>query len=54
MAYNNGWDIEDKNMTQCTKKEIDFGIFILHRLSERWNRSVPETYRILQGGENAK
>jgi hypothetical protein len=34
-------------MTQCTKKEIDFGIFILHRLSEKWDKSVPEIYRIL-------
>jgi hypothetical protein len=29
------------------KREIDFGIFVIHRLAERWNRSAPDTYRIL-------
>jgi hypothetical protein len=28
-------------------KEIDFGIFLIHRLAEKWNRSAPDTYNIL-------
>jgi hypothetical protein len=29
------------------KKEIDFGIFLIHRLAERWGKPVPYTYKIL-------
>jgi hypothetical protein len=29
------------------RKEMDFGVFLIHRLAERWNRSTPDTYRIL-------
>jgi len=36
-----------KDMTQCTVKEKDFSIFLIHRLSERWGTSAPETYDIL-------
>jgi hypothetical protein len=31
-----------------TVKEINFGIFIIHRLAESWRKPVPETYRILK------
>ena len=34
-------------MTQCTVDEKDFGVFLLHRLAERWGKPVPETYLIL-------
>jgi len=34
-------------MTQCTVEEKDFGVFLIHRLAERWGKSVPETYSIL-------
>jgi len=34
-------------MTDCTKNEIDFTVFVLHRLADRWKRTVPETYRLL-------
>ena len=34
-------------MTQCTIDEKDFGVFIIHRLAERWRKPVPETYLIL-------
>jgi len=38
-------------MTQCTIDEKDFGVFLLHRLSERWGKPVPETYLILKDTE---
>ena len=34
-------------MTQCTVEEKDFSVFLIHRLAERWRKSVPETYSIL-------
>jgi len=34
-------------MTACTKNEIDFTVFILHRLAGCWKRTVPETYCLL-------
>jgi len=34
-------------MTSCTKNEIDFTVFIMHRLANRWGRTVPETYQLL-------
>jgi len=34
-------------MTQCKGAEKDFGVFLIHRLAEHWNRPVPETYLIL-------
>ncbi|MCL1885930.1 MAG: DUF3791 domain-containing protein [Dehalococcoidia bacterium] len=34
-------------MTQCTSDEKDFGVFLIHRLAERWNKPVPEIYSIL-------
>ena len=34
-------------MTQCTVEEKDFSVFLIHRLAERWKKSVPETYSIL-------
>jgi len=34
-------------MTQCTIEEKDFSIFLIHRLAERWEKTVPETYSIL-------
>ena len=34
-------------MTQCTAEEKDFGVFLIHRLAERWGKSAPEIYKIL-------
>jgi len=34
-------------MIPCSNEEKDFSIFIIHRLAERWQKTVPETYRIL-------
>ena len=34
-------------MTQCSVDEKDFGVFLIHRLAERWGKSAPETYHIL-------
>ena len=34
-------------MTQCTVGEKGFGMFLIHRLAERWGKPVPETYLIL-------
>ena len=34
-------------MTQCTADEKDFGVFLIHRLAERWGKPVPEIYAIL-------
>jgi hypothetical protein len=28
-------------------KEIEFSIFVMHKLAERWDRSTPEVYHIL-------
>ena len=34
-------------MTSVSQKEIDFAVFLLHKLSKNWGKSVPETYQIL-------
>jgi hypothetical protein len=34
-------------MTFYNKNEIDFSIFLLHRLAHKWGKSVPEAYRVL-------
>ena len=34
-------------MLQCTVEEKDFSVFLIHRLAERWGKSTPETYLIL-------
>jgi len=30
-----------------TRDEVDFSVFLLHRLAESWGRPVPEAYAIL-------
>jgi hypothetical protein len=35
------------SMTKYTKKEINFTVFVLHRLANRWRMTTPETYRML-------
>ena len=34
-------------MISITRAETDFGVFLLHRISERWHKTVPATYAIL-------
>ena len=34
-------------MAPETKNEIEFAVFLIHRLSRAWDKTVPETYRIL-------
>lgn len=34
-------------MTKCTRSELFFSVFMLHKLAKHWGRPVPETYRIL-------
>jgi hypothetical protein len=34
-------------MTPCANEEKDFGVFLIHRLVERWGKTAPETYEIL-------
>jgi hypothetical protein len=34
-------------MAMCTEKEINFAVFILHRLANRWKLTTPEAYRLL-------
>ena len=34
-------------MEDSAKAIIEFSVFLIHRLSERWHRSPAETYRIL-------
>ncbi len=31
----------------CTKKELEFSLFIIYQLSEKWNKTPPEVYKIL-------
>ena len=31
----------------CTKKELDFSIFMLYSLAEQWNMTPVEVYKIL-------
>jgi len=38
-------------MTECSAEQKDFGVFLIHRLSERWGISVPETYSILNNSD---
>ena len=34
-------------MTKCTVDEKDFGVFLIHCLAERWDKTVPEICCIL-------
>jgi hypothetical protein len=34
-------------MTRCTEKEMDFSVFLIHKLAGAWGKSTPETYKIL-------
>jgi hypothetical protein len=34
-------------MAKYTKREIDFGIFLIHRIAESVRKPVPEVYRVL-------
>ena len=34
-------------MTDQTRREIDFSMFLMYRLADRWGRSVSDVYRIL-------
>ena len=34
-------------MILCTKKELQFNIFLIHNLADRWNKSPADVYRIL-------
>ena len=38
---------EKMELTSETRNEIEFTVFLIHRLSRAWNKTVPETYRIL-------
>lgn len=31
----------------CTEKELKFSIFVIYQLAEKWNKTLPEVYRIL-------
>jgi hypothetical protein len=31
----------------CTEKEMDFSVFLIHKLAEAWGKSTPEIYKIL-------
>jgi hypothetical protein len=39
--------IEELKMTHCTEKEMDFSVFLIRKLAEKWRTSTPETYKIL-------
>jgi hypothetical protein len=34
-------------LTSITRAEVDFGVFLLHRVAARWRTTVPETYSVL-------
>jgi hypothetical protein len=34
-------------LTSITRAEVDFTVFLLHRLAERWHKTVPQTYSAL-------
>ncbi|MDO5423375.1 MAG: DUF3791 domain-containing protein [Eubacteriales bacterium] len=31
----------------CTKKELNFSVFLIHNLAEKWNKSPSEVYKLL-------
>ncbi len=31
----------------CTKKELEFSLFVIYQLAERWNKTPPDVYKIL-------
>lgn len=31
----------------CTKSELKFSIFVIYQLAEKWNKTPPEVYKIL-------
>lgn len=31
----------------CTEKELDFSVFMIHALAEKWNKKPTEVYKIL-------
>jgi hypothetical protein len=37
----------NREVTNCTLKEIDFSVFLIRKLAEAWGKSTPETYKIL-------
>lgn len=39
---------ENRGLTYETRNEIEFVVFLIHRLSRAWNKTTPETYRILK------
>ncbi len=34
-------------MTDRTAREIDFGVFLVHRVAESWQKTPSETFRLL-------
>ncbi|GHV85304.1 hypothetical protein AGMMS50230_09120 [Spirochaetia bacterium] len=37
----------DAKVTNCAEKEMDFCVFLIHKLAESWGKSTPETYKII-------
>lgn len=40
-----GWILFGVDM--CKKEELEFSIFIIHQLAEKWNKTPSEVYKIL-------
>ena len=38
-------------MSEKTRDEIAFSVFLLHALADAWHKSVPDTFRLLQESE---
>lgn len=36
-------------MTERTAREIDFSVFLIHRVAESWHKSPSETFLLLEG-----
>ena len=34
-------------MTERTAREIDFSVFLIHRVAESWQKTASETFRLL-------
>ena len=34
-------------MNENTRREIDFGVFLVHRLADHWKRSAADSYGVL-------
>lgn len=40
-------NVVEATMTERTSREIDFSVFLIHRVAESWQKTPSETFRLL-------